>query len=77
MNGEHTKPVESLSEDHDLIECLSCPFCAASDLTVLAVSTEEVDNGFQVECDQCHAGGPIRLTKLEAQTAWNRSVVRD
>jgi len=65
------------SEDRDLIECLSCPFCAASDLTVIEVCTEKTNHGYQVECDQCQAGGPIRFTRLEAQTSWNRSVVRD
>ena len=50
----------------------TCPFCGHEDVEI-----DEVDLGrFAVTCPECECIGPIFPSVMEANRAWNGSVIR-
>lgn len=47
-----------------------CPFCGSEDIGPILGEY----GLWWVDCDSCHACGPLGDTELEAITAWNRRV---
>lgn len=44
-----------------------CPFCSSFNVTAIPNSS-----GWCVECDSCHAEGPLETTRDAAEQEWNR-----
>ena len=47
-----------------------CPFCQEKNCNIVRSVTPHAMEGFQVECNDCGARGPIYATKEEAISGW-------
>ncbi|NPE30661.1 restriction alleviation protein, Lar family [Methanococcoides sp. SA1] len=56
-----------------MINFKPCPFCAITSVQVIK-SNKPAISGFQCECTDCGARGPIYENKSEAIRGWNEGI---